>query len=132
MDFWRSFGESKMFSLDEKEEIVELIAWLKTKDPKERYNYMNCSACLLAQFYRDRINNFDKVSPYRLHFKDGTYLNLQPRLENISSGGSSVDKYIPVLWTFGMALERAKEALMEINNARHGMGDKEQQKNTNI
>jgi len=32
---------------------ANLIAWLKTKDPSEHYDYRNSDTCALAQFFRE-------------------------------------------------------------------------------
>jgi len=71
-----------------------LIAWLKTKPAKGRYNYFDTKRCLAAQYCRSI-----KVR-YPFHWY--TIDSFQDKMENIGADHP---------WTFGAALQRAKAEL---------------------
>jgi len=57
-----------------KQELIDLvtipnvISWLETKNPKEKYEFVSPSNCAIAQFVKDKAgaDRFISVSPYRI------------------------------------------------------------------
>lgn len=90
--------------------LPHLIEWLKTKDPRGRYEYVPAQTCLLAQ-YAQYVSGDDGcfVSPWT-HFggdrrKRGS---LPPGWDDVSSCRPH---------TFGAALERAEKLLKREQSA---------------
>lgn len=80
---------------EKKPTYAGFVAWLETKNPKERYEWGNCGNCAIAQYLKlFGINNVDDI-PY------DDYAALE--------GG---DNFIAMNepWTFGAVLERARAA----------------------
>lgn len=69
--------------------LEDLISWLETKDPNEKYTYYKAEICLVGQWTGQIYGNSDDIDP-------NTFLGC----EEIAFGYP---------WTFGAALERARE-----------------------
>lgn len=78
-----------------------LIAWLDTKQPNEGYNYSDINDCLLSQYFRSR-----------------GYIGAFCAPGSMSAFGIFVTRRVPSAldrvaivrpWTFGAALERARQ-----------------------
>ncbi len=85
-------------------ENAALIDWLSAQDPLASYGYMDCRACLLAQYLRFR--GFEEV----VVDTDSAYLEahrFNPRQFPPHWNDIAVRKP----WTFGAALGRAREML---------------------
>jgi hypothetical protein len=76
--------------------VVDLIAWLETRDPGEYYNYHSCSRCLIAQWMG---NSVDWPVEIKIIYKGH------------DPGAIAYGSGAPEDWTFGAALARARAAL---------------------
>jgi hypothetical protein len=87
-------------SYQETYKLENLIKWLETKPPDERYNYHSCRQCLLAQYLRYSIPEFVSIGVEWWSRKGERFSIPNIRiLDGIAYKGE---------WTFGAALERAK------------------------
>lgn len=71
-----------------------LIAWLETREPNGRYDYMDCAGgCLIDQF-------LDQFLGRRTTYADYTAFGRASRIETAIA--------VQMPWTYGAALERAR------------------------
>ncbi len=94
---WKSYTrQTEVVSFD------GLIEWLKTKDPKETYNFDSCNACLFRQ-YLDARGSPALSLANKIWFRFWAKLHNQP----------FSDVAVALPHTFGAALARA-ESLREM------------------
>lgn len=84
--------------------LTGLISWLEQKDPTEEYDWNDCSRCLVAQFLLESTGNRKTCSYERPcgGLKNYHYIGAGQCWE--TGFGRNPGK-----WTFGQALQRAKE-----------------------
>jgi len=83
-------------------DLEVLIAWLEGRDPEEQYNWKDCHHCLCAQFFGVGIG----------------WAVLHREMEERT--GIRVDSLaMPLPWTFGAALQRAR-AVAVIGRIKEG------------
>lgn len=92
-----------------------LVAWLRTRDPAEKYDYCNARACMLALYFT-AVGLSDVVAGPSSVVSRGTFIQDLPRFfDNISQGIlPGVDEEYEGLWTMGAARRRA-EIYLELN-----------------
>ncbi len=84
--------------------LPKFIAWLETKDPNEKFNYLNNYNCALAQYAKAHGYSNVYVLGYKW-FLDGD----QDKSEYLGIfGGIAKGDHI---WTFGAVLKNAKKEL---------------------
>lgn len=79
--------------------LEPLIAWLETKPPGECYDPCIPKQCLFGQYFAARGR------------QDNSHLSLMATTENSVNCDIAFGKLDDIRWTFGAALERAREAL---------------------
>jgi len=92
--------------------LDSLIAWLESKEPKERYDYMCSINCVLAQYFIAAGYEDIKISAgtYAHGFAPTDWIELPRGFDDIASGwGPRRD------WTFGAALKRARKIKDDAN-----------------
>ena len=78
--------------------LPDIIEWLRTKPPREKYNYYEATKCLAAQYYEARTGKVVRFG----YFDDGKdYAEWTEPLHTIA---------LDQPWTFGAALQRALDA----------------------
>jgi hypothetical protein len=99
-------------------ELQTLIGWLETKDPDEQYAYLDQGNCCLAQYFREKAPQYTKMSSM---YAEGERIcrPLPPRFNALAKGPYDNSVLVDVSqrnrtstmpeWTFGKALERAKQ-----------------------
>ena len=92
-----------------KNKILDLIAWMRTHDPAERYDWCSGGNCLIAQ-YSKHLGLVITLREYPdLCGGDSNY-------GHIARGVWPIEDH-PVLedgWTFGQAISRAEELLADV------------------
>jgi len=89
--------------------LDNLIAWLKNKEPKERYDYMSCTNCLLAQYFTEAEGYEDvKISTgaFAHGFAPIDWIELPSEFHAVAFGPRRA-------WTFGAALKRARKIALQ-------------------
>jgi|SRR5882672_3051609 len=86
--------------------VENLVAWLKTQNPKTKYFYVNGSGCLIAKYLRD--NGYTNATAGVTHIRiSGEIYGLPTTLNDISN----YDKPLFSRRTFGGALKKAEKYL---------------------
>lgn len=82
--------------------LGSLIAWLETKNPREKYSYTCNGNCLIAQYFKAHDSTFRECTPDEWTDKYGNDHPLPPHYDAIALASGSQA-------TFGAALGRARE-----------------------
>jgi len=85
--------------------LDSLIAWLESKEPKERYDYMSIIDCLLAQYFTE-VGGYKNVKITCGTVWRGRWTKLPSAFNEVSFGPRRN-------WTFGAALKRARKIALQ-------------------
>jgi len=92
-----------------KNKILDLIAWMRTHDPAERYDWCSGGECLIAQ-YSQHLGVMMGVHGYSdLCGGDENYFHIARGDKN--QGYYAVAGGLREHWTFGEAISRAEQLL---------------------
>lgn len=80
----------------EKSSLRDFIAWLRTKDPNETYDWLDPKTCACGQYSAERLGTWHKIF--------GVDSDLAVLINDIGRG----DNVKPVHWTWGKCLKRAQ------------------------
>jgi len=103
---WDKDVKADPFSLE------SLIAWLEKQPADKTYCYMDNGYCLLSQYFT--YSGFQNVDVGGWDFTHG------PKQERVSFSNAFENVAVEQPWTFGAALDRAREAL----SSNHRAGEK--------
>jgi hypothetical protein len=92
---WRQRTKADPFSLR------TLVAWLETRDPRERYDYSDPNDCLLCRYFKDHGWEQPVVDPFGVSER---YKEVQP----YPAAFLKIAGHFDDCWTMGAALKRAR------------------------
>ena len=89
--------------------VENLVAWLKTQNPKTKYSYMNGSTCLITRYLRDNGYTDAATGGYYVRIGNEREMHVIPTILNDIA---KHDKPFLRFRTFGGALKKAEEVLV--------------------
>lgn len=87
-----------------KNKLLDLVAWMRTHDPAEEYNWCSAGTCLIGQYSQHlglplAVNGYSDLCGGEVN-----YFRI--------ARGAEPGEYAPdACWTFGQAVQRAEELL---------------------
>ena len=99
--------------------LETLIGWLETKNPNQPYAYLDQGNCCLAQYFKEKTTEFTRTYSAYARSSEGKLRDLPYGFNACAKGPYDNSVLIPLAkkdrkslmpeWTFGKALQRAKQ-----------------------